>query len=156
MEKTFLGVNKYLTIIILSLLSMFFTFFGNQYVAKNIVSFLLAIIKLLIFALTPLLFYIFEKKNDDVRKIAKIYTSYFIISLVTGAISLIIPFVFRFLFDLINLTILLSSILIIIEQFLFYNDIHYKMYEGIMKIVYLLGNFISLPFSNFINKKSGK
>ena len=72
------------------------------------------------------------------------------ISIVNG----IVPVVWQFLFSLVNLVILLTSLFILIENVLEYAQIKNKVYTNtIMKIVYIVANFVSYPFLLFINKK---
>ena len=68
MEKTILGLNKQLSIMILSIVCMFFTFVSGYSNINNIVSFLLILVKSLIFIAVPFLFYTFEKKELEFKK----------------------------------------------------------------------------------------
>jgi len=163
MEKTFLGLNKHFSIIILSACSMLFTFVSGYSPISNIISFLLVCIQALVFIAVPLLFYLLEKENMDLKKVAGIYTSYFVISFFVTVIASLssidgaASFFLKTLFDLVNLVILLSSIFILAEHVMMNAGVNIKVYSiTIMKIVYLLGNVVSAPFIKFINKKSGK
>lgn len=158
MEKTILGLNKQLSIMILSIVCMFFTFVSGYSNINNIVSFLLILVKSLIFIAVPFLFYTFEKKELEFKKIAGIYTAYFIINFLSIIfVSIVTIGIFKFIFDLVNLIILISCLAIFIEYILSYSGNDNKIYSNtVMKIVYLVGNFISYPFINFINKTSGK
>ena len=63
----------------------------------------------------------------------------------------------QILFDFVNLVILLTSLFIIIEQFLELAKIKNKVYVNtVMRIVYLVANFVSYPLLVFINKKVNK
>ena len=158
MEKTILGLNRQVSIIILSVVCMFFTFVSGYSNITNIVAFLLISIKSIIFIAVPFLFYVLGKKELEFKKIAGIYTAYFIINFFsTILVSIVTIGIFKFIFDLVNLIILISCLAIFIEYILSYSGNDNKIYNNmVMRIVYLLGNFISYPFVNFINKKSGK
>ena len=158
MEKTILGLNRQVSIIILSVVCMFFTFVSGYSNITNIVAFLLISIKSIIFIAVPFLFYTLEKKELEFKKIAGIYMAYFIINFFsTILVSIVTIGIFKFIFDLVNLIILISCLAIFIEYILSYSGNDNKIYNNtVMRIVYLLGNFISYPFINFINKKSGK
>lgn len=158
MEKTILGLNRQVSIIILSGVCMFFTFVSGYSNITNIVAFLLISIKSIIFIAVPFLFYILEKKELEFKKIAGIYMAYFIINFFsTILVSIVTIGIFKLIFDLVNLIILISCLAIFIEYILSYSGNDNKIYNNtVMRIVYLVGNFISYPFINFINKKSGK
>jgi len=139
---------------------MLFTFISSYSPINSLVSFLFVFIKAIIFVVIPLLFFILEKNNIELKKVSGIYTSYFIINLFItmltsiSIVNSIIPSVWKFLFDLVNLVILLSSLLILIEQILEYSEVKSEVYTNtIMRIVYLVGNFISYPFLLFVNRK---
>ena len=135
MKNTILKLNAEISISILSGIVMLFSFVSGYSPINSLVSFLLVFIKSFIFFIIPLLMYVLEKNNLKFKKVAGIYTSYFIINLFTTII-------------------LLSSLLILIEQMLNYADVRSKVYSNtIMKLVYLVGNFISYPFLSFINKQ---
>ena len=163
MEKTILRLNKEVSIIILSGVVMLFSFLSSCSPINSFVSFLFVFVKTFIFLIIPLLFYLFEKVNMEFKKVAGIYTSYFIVNLfitIITSVSIVngvIPTLWKTLFDLVNLVILLSSLFILIEQILEYSDIKSKIYSTtIMNIVYLVGNFISYPFLMFINRQINK
>lgn len=163
MNKTFLKLEEELSIIFLSLIVMLFTFISNYSPINNIVSFLFVLVKSSIFIIVPLIVYLIEKSKMNFKKIGGIYASYFIINLF---ITVITSFsfvngtfvkVWTMLFDFVNLVILLSSLFILIEQTLEYAQIKNKVYSNtVMKIVYLVANFVSYPFLMFINKKINK
>ena len=161
MNKTILGLDERISIIILSAIGMLFTFIGGYGTINSLVSFLFILIKCVVFVVIPLALYVLEKNNMEFKKVAGIYTSYFIINLVMTVIASIsmingsIAYIWKYLFDLVSLITLLSCLFILIEQVLEYAEIRSKVYKNtIMKIVYLVGNFISYPFLNYINKKS--
>lgn len=161
MNKTILGFDERISIIILSAVGMLFTFIGGYGAINSLVSFLFILIKCVVFVVIPLALYVLEKNNMEFKKVAGIYTSYFIINLVMTVIASIsmingsIAYIWKYLFDLVSLITLLSCLFILIEQVLEYAEIRSKVYKNtIMKIVYLVGNFISYPFLNYINKKS--
>lgn len=161
MNKTILRLDEEISIIILSCITMFFTFISSYSPVISLISFLFVVVKTIIFVVVPLIFYFLERNNMEFKKIAGIYTSYFIINLIVtimASISFangIVSVFWKFLFDLVNLVILLSSLFILGEKLLAYGKIKNKVYTNtIMKIVYLVANFISYPFLLFINKKS--
>ena len=163
MEKTILRLNKEVSIIILSCLVMIFTFMNYCSYITSFVSFLFVVLKTFIFIIVPLFIYVLEKQSGKFKKIAGVYTSYFIINLfvtIIASISMVngvVPGLWKNLFDFVNLIILLSSLFILIEQILEYSGINSKVYSNtIMSLVYLVGNFISYPFLAFINKKIDK
>lgn len=163
MEKTFLKLSEEVTIIILSGFIMLFTFLNGYSPITNFISFLFVFLKSFIFLLVPLLFYVLEKQSVKLKKVAGIYTSYFIIDLFITIITSVsyvngvVPIIFKTAFEFINLVILLSSLFILIEQILEYSNSESKIYSSsIMKIVYFVGNVISLPFLTFINNKINK
>ena len=163
MKNTILRLSGEISIIILSGLVMLFSLMSDYSLINNTVSFLFVISKSLVFIIVPLSIYILEKENIEFKKVAGIYTSYFIInSFITIITSLsivndLVPIFWKMLFDLINLIVLLSSLLILIEQTLIYNGVKNKIYSNtIMKIVYIVGDFVSYPFLIFIDKKIKK
>lgn len=163
MKKSFLGISVNFTIGLLSLISVFFTFVNKCGGINSIVSFIIVITKALIFVTVPFVFYVMEKKDLQLKKVAGIYTSYFVINFIVTGISALsisnnfIPFIILFVFDLNNLFILLTGVCIFIEQVLIYSDINNRFYNNVtMKLVYKIGEFISYPVLRFINKKSGK
>lgn len=160
MDKTILRLNKEISIIILSGIAILFAFLSDYSPIYNLISFMLVFIKSIVFVVVPLIIYVLEKNSIELKKVAGIYTSYFIINLfatIVASISIVhgeVSFVIKVLFDFINLIILLSSLFIFIEQILNYAEIKNKVYSAtIMKIVYLVANFVSYPFLLFINKK---
>lgn len=160
MKNTILKLNTEMSIVILSGVVMLFSFISGYSSITSLVSFLLVFVKSFVFLIVPLLLYVLEKQNLEFKKVAGIYTSYFIINLfVTIIVSIsfvngVVPIIFKSLFDFVNLIILLSSLFILIEQILNYADVKSKVYSNaIMRIVYLVGNFISYPFLSFINKQ---
>ena len=163
MEKTFLRLDKEVSIMILSGVSILFTFLSAYSPITNLVSFCFLFVKSFIFLVVPLIFYILEKRSMDFKKVAGIYTSYFIIDLflaILVSISMVngdASSVLKTLFDFVNLVILLSGLFIFIEQVLEYGGIRSKVYSNtIMKLVYSVSNFVSYPFLNFINRKVNK
>jgi len=159
-EKTFLRLNKELSIMILSLTIIIFTFISDYKPINNFISSLFIFIKAFIFVIVPFSCYFLEKSNDNFKKVAGIYTSYFIINLfITIVISFsfvngVVPVIFDSLFNFVNLFILLTALFVFIEQLLVYNDISSKLYTiSIMSIVYKLGEIISYPFLLFFNKQ---
>jgi hypothetical protein len=162
-EKTFLRLNREISIMILSGVVILFSFLSGYSPITNFISFLFVFIKSFLFLIIPLLFYILEKKDMELKKVAGIYASYFIIDLFitiitsVSVVNGVIPGIWKTLFDLVNLIILLSSLFILIEQILLYSDIRSKVYSNtIMKIVYFVGNTIAYPFLAFINKRINK
>ena len=160
MNKTILRLDEWVSIVVLSGIAMLFTFISGYSPINSVISFLFVVVKCVIFVLIPSVMYLLEKNNMNFKRIAGIYASYFIINLlvtVLASVSVvngIISNVWKFLFDLINLLILLSSALILIEQVLEYAQIKNKVYSNtIMRIVYLVANFVSYPLLMFINKK---
>lgn len=160
MEKTILKLNKEISVIILSSICILFSFLSMYMAITSFVSFLLVGIKCCIFLIVPLILYVFEKNNYEFKKVAGIYSSYFIINLfvtVITSISIVngvVPAVWKILFDIVNLMILLSSLFILIESVLEYAEIKSVIYSNtIMRLVYLIGNFVSYPFLAYINKK---
>ena len=163
MGKTCLRLDKELSVIVLSMIAILFTFLADYAPITNLVSFVFVFIKSSIFVVVPLIFYLIEKKEYEFKKIAGIYTSYFIINLViTVVVSVsfvngVTSKIWQFMFDLVNLCILLSGLCILIEQLLIYGEIKNKVYTNtIMKIVYSIANFVSYPFLMFINKKTNR
>ena len=163
MEKTVLKLNKEISIVILSGVCMLFSFFSIYMPITSFVSFLLVAVKCVVFVFIPLIFYIFEHNCLKFKKVAGIYSSYFIINLFVTLISSVsivngvIPLVWQTLFDVVNLMILLSCLFILIENVLEYGGIKSVIYSNtIMKVVYLVGNCISYPFLAYINKKFNK
>lgn len=163
MNKTILKLDLELSIMLLSIIAMFFSFLTSYTYINNFTSFIYVLVKSLVFIMVFLVMYILEKENLEFKRIAGIYTSYFIISMVITFITSIsivgenVSVVFKGIFDLINLIILLSSLFILIEQVFYYSGINARVYKNsIMKVVYLIGNFISYPFLAFIDKKSNK
>ena len=161
MNKTVLRLDKEISIIVLSAATILFTFISSYSPIGSLISFLFVAIKSIVFVVIPLMFYVVEKNNEEFKKIAGIYTSYFIINLIVTLITSvsivngITPKIWEFLFNLVNLIILLSGLFILIEQVLEYAQIKNKVYSNtIMKIVYMVANFVSYPFLMFINKKS--
>lgn len=163
MNKTFLKLDKEISIMIISLIAMFFTFIARYSPINNLVSFLFVLIKSVIFIIVPLIVYLVEKNEISFKKVGGIYASYFIIDLfitVIASVSVIDGAtlkIWQILFDLVNLVILLSGLFIFVEQILEYSQIKNKVYSStIMKIVYLVANFVSYPFLLFISKKIDK
>lgn len=158
MEKTFLGLNKSISIMALSVICLFFTFVSSYGSITNAVSFLFLFAKSLIFIAVPFLSYFLEKTDLEFKKVSAIYAAYFIINFIcTLMVSIFTVSLFKFIFDLINLIILVSCLAIFIEYILSYSDNESKIYNNtVMRLVYLIGNFVSYPFINFFNKKSGK
>lgn len=163
MNKTILRLDLEFSIMILSIISMLFSFLTSYVYITNFTSFLYVLIKSLVFVIVPLILYILERRSLEFKRIAGIYTSYFIISMIVTLITSIsvfngnVPLILKGIFDIVNLMILLTSLFILIEQILIYSDINFKVYSNtIMKIVYLVGSFISYPFLVFIDKKSKK
>lgn len=163
MNKTILKLDLELSIMLLSIIAMFFSFLTSYTYISNFTSFIYVFVKSLVFIMVFLVMYILEKENLEFKRIAGIYTSYFIISMVITFITSIsivggnVSFVFKGIFDFVNLIILLSSLFILIEQVFYYSGINARVYKNsIMKVVYLIGNFISYPFLAFIDKKSNK
>ena len=161
MNKTILRLDKELSIIALSGITMLFTFISSYSPVNGLVAFLFVAIKSIIFVIIPLIFYVLEKNNLEFKKIAGIYTGYFILNLlvtIIASVSIVngvVPKIWDFLFNLVNLAVLLSSLFILVEQILDYGEIKNKDYTNtIMKIVYIVGNFVSYPFLLFINKRS--
>lgn len=161
MEKSFLKFSEEITIMILSIIVVLFSFFNSNTYNGNIISFLFQFIKSCVFFSVPFFVCFFDNKRENVKKVAAIYSSYFIINLLITILfsfsnSIILVFV-KTVSDLISLMILLSGLLIFIEYFLKYNSIQSKVYNfTVMKIVYLVGETMSYPFLYFINKKVGK
>lgn len=163
MNKTVLRLDLELSIMILSIISMLFSFLTSYVSITNFTSFLYVIIKSMVFIIVPLTLYILEKRNLDFKRIAGIYASYFIISMIITLITSIsvingnVSLILKGIFDTVNLVILLTSLFILIEQIFVYSNINSKVYSNtIMKVVYLIGNFVSYPFLVFIDKKSKK
>jgi len=159
-KNTILKLNTEMSIVILSGVVMLFSFISGYSSITSLVSFLLVFVKSFVFLIVPLLLYVLEKQNLEFKKVTGFYNSYFIINLfVTIIVSIsfvngVVPIIFKSLFDFVNLIILLSSLFILIEQILNYADVKSKVYSNaIMRIVYLVGNFISYPFLSFINKQ---
>ena len=161
MEKSFLKFSEEITIMILSIIVVLFSFFNSNTYNGNIISFLFQFIKSCVFFSVPFFVSFFDNKRENVKKVAAIYSSYFIINLLITILfsfsnSIILVFV-KTVSDLISLMILLSGLLIFIEYFLKYNSIQSKVYNfTVMKTVYLVGDTISYPFLYFINKKVRK
>lgn len=155
MEKTFLKLNRELSVMILSLVCMFFAFISEYSNITSVISFVLIVIKSAIFMLVPFLFYVLEKRDLQFKKIAAIYTSYFIINFMCSIfVSIVTINIFKSLFDLVNLVIIVSCLAIFIEYALCYSDNENQIYYNtIMRFVYLIGNTVSYPFIKFINKK---
>lgn len=163
MNRTFFKLEEEISIIILSLISIFFTFISGYSPINNLISFLFILVKSVIFIIVPLIVYLIEKNQMNFKKIGGIYASYFIVNLF---VTVVVSFSFVngafvkmwvILFDFVNLVILLSSVFILIEYVLEYSGIKNKVYSNIvMKTVYLVANFVSYPFLLFINKKINK
>lgn len=163
MEKTIFRLDKEISIMILSAITILFSFLSSYSTISNLFSFISVLLKSLIFVIIPLIIYVLEKNSLSLKKIAGIYAGYFIINLfVTIGISFSfinnsIYMLFKMLFDLVNLFILLSALFILIEQALNYSGVKSKIYSDIiMKFVYLIGTFVSNPFLIYINKKLKK
>ena len=163
MNYTILRLNKELYIMILSVLVMLFTFISGYGPINNIISFLFVVVKALVFISIPLIIYLLEKNDYDFRKIAGIYTGYFIINLLVTIVCSIfmvggrITVVCQMIFDLVNLVMLLSALFIFVEQVFSLGQIKNKVYTNtVMKIVYLVANFVSYPFLLFIDKRLHK
>lgn len=161
MGKSFLKFSEEITIMILSIIVVLFSFFNSNTYNGNIISFLFQFIKSCVCFSVPFFVCFFDNKRENVKKVAAIYSSYFIINLLITILfsfsnSIILVFV-KTVSDLISLMILLSGLLIFIEYFLKYNSIQSKVYNfTVMKIVYLVGETMSYPFLYFINKKVRK
>lgn len=163
MEKTILKLSKNISLIILSCVMILFSLVNNYQQINNSISLVFILTKCALFIAIPFSLYNMEKENFEFKKVAGIYASYSIINLIvtiiysfsiTGGIAFSFT---KMIFDLINLIILLTSLLILIEQFLEYNGIKSKLYSNtIMKFVYYLGNMISYPLLSLINKKFKK
>lgn len=163
MKKSFLGINVSLTICLLSMISIFFTFVSKCGGNSSVISFIITVIQSFIFIVIPYVFYIMEKNDLKLKNIAGIYTSYFVINFIVIVLSSLnvidnfIPFMLRLVFDLINLLILLTGVFVFIEQVLIYSSINNNFYKNIvMGLVYKIGENVSYPILRFINKKSGK
>lgn len=163
MEKTILRLSKEVSIIVLSSLIILFTFLSTYIPVSGVISFIFMFVKSIVFLLIPLFVYILENNCVKFKRVAGIYSSYFVINLlltIVDSISIvneIIPVLWKNLIELANLLILLSALFIIIEQMLEYNDIKSKIYSNtIMYVVYIVGEFISRPILMFINKKIQK
>ena len=161
MEKRFLKLSEELIVMFLSGMVILFSFFYDNDMPGNIISFLLKFIKSSIFFSVPFLLFVLEKRRENIKKVAAIYSSYFAINLLITLFfsfnnTIIIVFV-KIIYDLVNLLILLSGLFIFVDYFLRYNSISSKVYYfSIMKIVYLIGETFSYPFVYFINKKISK
>lgn len=160
MQKTILNLSREYSIIIISSIIIVFTFLNSFNQVNNIISFIFVALKSLIFLCFPLYLYIVEKNDVKFKKVAGIYTGYFVISLLINVIfsilntNIFIPNILDLLFWLSNLVILLSSLLIIIEQILCIKNIENNIYFNyLMKIVYLLGDYISNPILKIIDKR---
>lgn len=160
MKKTSLRLNEEFSIMILSLLSMLFSFLSSYSPIGSLISFLFVFFKSFIFIVVPLLFYIIEKECGEFKKIAGVYASYFIINLfITIIVSIsmvngITVQLWKTLFDLVNLIILLSSLSVFVEKVLDYSGIKSKVYSNIiMRAIYFVGDLVSYPFLIFINNK---
>ena len=81
MNKTILRLDLELSIMILSIISMLFSFLTSYVYITNFTSFLYVLIKSLVFVIVPLILYILERRSLEFKRIAGIYTSYFIISI---------------------------------------------------------------------------
>ena len=158
MEKRFLNLSEELIVMGLSILVIFFSFFCDYDAPSNIISFFIQFIKSCIFFCVPFLFFVLERRRENIKKVAAIYSSYFVINLFFKLFlsfdnTITIIFI-KVICDFINLLILLSGLFIFIDYFLRYNSISSKVYYfSVMKIVYLMGETISYPFVYFINKK---
>lgn len=163
MNKTFLKLDKEISMIVLSMVTILFSFISGYSPVNNVISFLLVLVKSIIFIFIPLAVYILEKEQMEFKKLGGIYASYFIINLfvsVVASVSFVDGVVVSFwaiLFDFVNLIILLSGLFILIDNVLEYAQIKNKVYSNtVMKTVYLVANFVSYPFLMFINKKINK
>lgn len=163
MKKTIFKLDEELSIMILSGIAMLFSFLSTYSPIGGLVSFVFVFLKSFIFFIVPFIIYMLEKHSLRLKKVASIYSGYFIIDLIATifvSISFVngmVPLLLKTIFDLINLIILLSSLFIFVEQLLLYSDIESKVYSNtIMYVVYLLGNFVSYPFISFVNKKINK
>ncbi len=161
MNKTVFRLDREVSIIILSAIVMLFVFLSGYSQAGGLISLLFISIKAIIFVVVPFGVYLLEKNNLEFKKVAAIYTSYFLIDLlvsVFASISIVngeVLYIWKLLFDFVNLVILLTSLFILIEQVLDYGGIKNKVYSNtIMKVVYLTANFVSYPFIMFFSKKN--
>jgi hypothetical protein len=101
--------------------------------------------------------------DKKIKGIAGIFFGYFCLNLIITLITSVsyvkdnVPIIFAGIFNLMNLIILLTCILIIIEQIMIINKKENKFYINVvMKAIYFIGDYISSPFTKIINKKSGK
>lgn len=163
MKKTILGLSNEISIIALSCIMLFYSLVSEYQPINNSISFLFVFAKCIVFLAIPLILYVTEKDVIEFKKVAGIYTSYSIINLFITIISSfsmiggVVSSFWKMIFDLVNLVILLSSLLVTIEQFLLFNGIKSKIYSyTIMKVVYTLGNFVSYPFLMFIDRQIDK
>ena len=63
MNKTILGLDERISIIILSAVGMLFTFIGGYGTINSLVSFLFILIKCVVFVVIHLALYVLEKNN---------------------------------------------------------------------------------------------
>lgn len=162
MKKTVLGLDEDISIILLSSLVVLFAFISGYQRITNLVSFLFVILKYLVFIMVPLWVYLTEKFNDSLKKIAGIYASYFIISLLCAIVlstfvGAVVPYFAKLTYDLINLVISFTSLIVLIHGILQYNQIDNKIYTFIIvKSIYKIGDIVSYPILKFINKYINK
>lgn len=159
MNKTIFGLDKSMSIAVLSAIAMLFIFVSGQSSIGGLFSFLMMVVKSVVFVLVPLSIYFLERNEYELKRIAGIYVSYFLVHLFIVIICSVLSsggvlsFFLNLVLDFVNLTILLSSLFIFIEQILEYSEIKNKVYNNtIMRIVYLIANFVSYPFFKFVTK----
>lgn len=159
MNKTIFNIDEKLSIIILSLISLFFSFVSICSPITGLISFLIVLVKSVIFIILPFIIYVMEKNSEKFKNIAGIYLVYFsfnLLIIILASVLHINEFVwlfFKFLFDLFVLLILLTSFFVFIDYVLQYVGIKSRMYSIIMKMVYVVANCISFPFLRFLDKK---
>ena len=116
LKRSILGFNENISIIILSSLILLFSIIGGYQLVTNMISFVFVVIKYIVFIIVPLFIYLIENNQVNLKKIAGIYASYFIVNLLLMILSSffagsLVTYFIRLFSDLINLIILLSSAL---------------------------------------------
>ncbi len=162
MKDNLLKINNEIYIISISCVFMFFSFLCFYTPLINFISFILMILRSSVFLIVPLFIYVYEM-DKKIKGIAGIFFGYFCLNLIITLITSVsyvkdnVPIIFAGIFNLMNLIILLTCILIIIEQIMIINKKENKFYINVvMKAIYFIGDYISSPFTKIINKKSGK
>ena len=78
--KTFLNLNHKLSLIIVSIIGIVFAFLSNAYYVNGLINLALYVIRIIIFTLIFLFFYLFEKKDLEFKEFNKRGIGYLVIN----------------------------------------------------------------------------